>query len=88
MTVLWDSAGLRDATGGTIGDEVRITGVCIDSRSAGPGDLFIALRDVRDGHDFVADALARGAAAAMWTGPARGRGRWRGCFAWATRWRG
>ncbi|SFK43095.1 UDP-N-acetylmuramoyl-tripeptide--D-alanyl-D-alanine ligase [Falsiroseomonas stagni] len=65
MTVLWDSAGLRDATGGAMVGDVRITGVSIDSRSVGPGDLFIALRDARDGHDFVADALARGAAAAM-----------------------
>ncbi|WP_203073814.1 UDP-N-acetylmuramoyl-tripeptide--D-alanyl-D-alanine ligase [Falsiroseomonas ponticola] len=65
MSMLWDSAGLRDATGGTIGADVAITGVSIDSRSAGPGDLFIALRDARDGHDFVADALGRGAAAAM-----------------------
>ena len=30
-----------------------------------PGDLFVALTAARDGHDFVADALARGAAAAL-----------------------
>ncbi|NGM19965.1 UDP-N-acetylmuramoyl-tripeptide--D-alanyl-D-alanine ligase [Roseomonas stagni] len=65
MTTLWDSAALRSSTGGRIDAEVAITGVSIDSRSAGPGDLFIALRDARDGHDFVADALARGAASAM-----------------------
>jgi UDP-N-acetylmuramoyl-tripeptide--D-alanyl-D-alanine ligase len=65
VTGLWDSAALRAATGGAIPDGVAITGVSIDSRSAGPGDLFIALRDARDGHEFVADALARGAAAAM-----------------------
>ena len=40
-------------------------GVSIDTRSLAPGDLFVALKDVRDGHDFVADALAKGAAAAM-----------------------
>ncbi len=65
MSTLWDSAALRDATGGTLAEGIAITGVSIDSRSAGPGDLFIALRDVRDGHDFVGDALARSAAAAM-----------------------
>ena len=65
MTALWDSAALRAATGGRLATEVAITGVSIDTRSIGAGDLFVALRDTRDGHDFVADALARGAAAAM-----------------------
>ena len=62
---LWTGEALRAATGGGLDGEVAVTGVSIDSRSAGPGDLFVALRDARDGHDFVADALARGAAAAM-----------------------
>jgi UDP-N-acetylmuramoyl-tripeptide--D-alanyl-D-alanine ligase len=65
MSVLWTSAALRAATGGTLAAEVAVTGVSIDSRSVAPGDLFVALRDVRDGHGFVADALARGAAAAL-----------------------
>ena len=42
------------------------TGVSIDSRAVGKGDLFVALpARARDGHDFVADALSRGAAAAV-----------------------
>ncbi len=41
------------------------SGVSIDTRSLAPGDLFVALTAERDGHDFVADALARGAAAAL-----------------------
>ncbi|MGG5889405.1 UDP-N-acetylmuramoyl-tripeptide--D-alanyl-D-alanine ligase [Falsiroseomonas sp. HC035] len=65
MSTLWTSAELRAATGGALAAEVAVTGVSIDSRSVMPGDLFVALRDVRDGHAFVADALARGAAAAM-----------------------
>jgi len=65
MSVLWTSAELRAATGGTLAAEVAVTGVSIDSRSVAPGDLFVALRDVRDGHGFVADALARGAVAAL-----------------------
>jgi UDP-N-acetylmuramoyl-tripeptide--D-alanyl-D-alanine ligase len=37
-----------------------------DSRRAEPGALFVALRGANsDGHDFVSDALARGAAAAI-----------------------
>jgi UDP-N-acetylmuramoyl-tripeptide--D-alanyl-D-alanine ligase len=38
----------------------------LDSRQAGAGDLFFALRGERvDGHDFVADALGRGAVAVV-----------------------
>jgi UDP-N-acetylmuramoyl-tripeptide--D-alanyl-D-alanine ligase len=47
------------------GPDAAIGGVSIDSRTIAPGELFVALRDARDGHDFVADAFARGAAAAM-----------------------
>ena len=65
MTTLWTAAELRAATGGTLAHDVAVTGASIDTRSIAPGDLFIALRDVRDGHDFVGDALARGAAAAL-----------------------
>ena len=42
-----------------------INGVSIDTRSLQPGNLFVALKDVRDGHDFVADAFAAGAEAAL-----------------------
>ncbi len=65
MSVLWTAAELRAATGGSLAEEIAATGVSIDTRSLVPGDVFVALRDTRDGHDFVADALARGAAAAM-----------------------
>jgi UDP-N-acetylmuramoyl-tripeptide--D-alanyl-D-alanine ligase len=62
---LWTAAELRDGTGGALASDVAVSGVSIDSRSVEPGDLFIALRDARDGHAFAADALARGAACAM-----------------------
>jgi len=42
-----------------------ITGVSIDTRTLAPGDLFVALKDARDGHDFVASAFAKGASAAL-----------------------
>ena len=48
------------------GPEAVIDGASIDSRSVRGGELFFAFRGERtDGHRFVADALARGAAAAM-----------------------
>jgi len=44
----------------------QIRHVVIDSREAGPGDLFVALKgEQTDGHLFVKDALARGAVAAL-----------------------
>jgi UDP-N-acetylmuramoyl-tripeptide--D-alanyl-D-alanine ligase len=46
----------------------HITGVAIDHRQVQPGDLFVAfVGEKHDGHDFVADAFARGAAAALVT---------------------
>lgn len=65
------AAGLLAAEpAGAAGVEVR--DVTIDSRRAGPGALFGAVApdtlDGRDGHDFVDDALARGAAAALVSG--------------------
>lgn len=45
--------------------EALITGVSIDTRTLSRGDLFVALKDVRDGHEFVPAAFARGAAAAL-----------------------
>ena len=62
---LWTAEALRAATGGSLASAAPVTGVSIDTRTLAPGDLFVALRDVRDGHDFVAEALAAGAAAAM-----------------------
>lgn len=45
---------------------VAVRSVCHDSSEAAPGALFVALRGGRtDGHAYVADAFARGAAAAM-----------------------
>ncbi len=53
------------ATGGRLvqGDARQpVEGISIDSRSVAPGDLFIAIRGERfDGHDFVTEALGRGA---------------------------
>jgi UDP-N-acetylmuramoyl-tripeptide--D-alanyl-D-alanine ligase len=62
---LWTHADAAAATGGTATRAWAATGVSIDTRTLQPGDLFVALAAARDGHDFVADALARGAAAAM-----------------------
>lgn len=62
---LWSAAEAAAATGGHATTDWQATGISIDTRSLQPGDLFVALSAARDGHDFVADALAKGAAAAL-----------------------
>lgn len=64
--VLWTAAEARAATDGMGPGHWRATGVSIDSRSVAAGDLFAALSGPNhDGHDFVAAALRKGAAAAL-----------------------
>lgn len=49
-----------------VGADREFAGVVADSRKLEAGQLFVALRGERvDGHDFVADVAARGAAAAV-----------------------
>ncbi|MGR3364352.1 MAG: Mur ligase family protein, partial [Maritimibacter harenae] len=62
---LWTAAEAAEATGGSARGDWSARGVSIDTRTLAPGDLFVALKAERDGHDFVADALAKGAGAAM-----------------------
>jgi UDP-N-acetylmuramoyl-tripeptide--D-alanyl-D-alanine ligase len=62
---LWTAHDAETATGGRSTRDWRATGVSIDSRTVKPGDLFVALKAIRDGHDFVGAALAQGAAAAL-----------------------
>ncbi len=73
MTPLWTAADATRATGGTGPANWVATGVSIDTRTLKAGDLFIALRGSNhDGHQFVATALERGAAAAMVDRPLAG----------------
>jgi len=68
MTPLWTAAAAAAATGGEAVGWDAVTGVAIDTRELAPGDLFVALRgENRDGHAFVADALAGGAGACLVT---------------------
>jgi UDP-N-acetylmuramoyl-tripeptide--D-alanyl-D-alanine ligase len=63
---LWTMKAILTATGGRLmGRNVDIAGISIDTRTLEPGDLFVALSDVRDGHDFVEQAFQKGAAAAL-----------------------
>ncbi len=61
----WTPEILSEATKGvSLGGGWLSTGVAIDSREVKPGDLFIALKGEKsDGHDFIYEALKRGASA-------------------------
>jgi UDP-N-acetylmuramoyl-tripeptide--D-alanyl-D-alanine ligase len=62
---LWTSTDAAAATQGRCTAPWAASGVSIDTRTLQLGDLFVALKDTRDGHDFVALALSKGAAAAL-----------------------
>ena len=65
----WNAESLASAAGGRLvrrATRAITPGVSIDSRAVGPGQTFVALRGERvDGHIFVGDAAARGAALAI-----------------------
>jgi len=63
--MLWSHEDAARATGGTTTGPWQASGISIDTRILQPGDLFVALRDRRDGHAFVSEAFAAGAAAAL-----------------------
>jgi UDP-N-acetylmuramoyl-tripeptide--D-alanyl-D-alanine ligase len=68
MSALWTTDDMAkamraDRSGALPAD---VPGISIDSRSIGKGEAFFAIRgDSRDGHDFVAAALANGAGLAV-----------------------
>ena len=54
------------AVGGICTDDAEVNGICIDSRLAGDGLLYIAIKGENfDGHSFTKSALENGAVAAM-----------------------
>ncbi len=68
---LWTADQVAAALGVSSTGDWAAQGVSIDSRTLQPGDLFVAIKGDRfDGHAFVADALAKGAAAAIVSDPA------------------
>ncbi len=67
-TPLWTWDALCDAVPFVAADGTpnrAITGFSIDTRTLQPGDVFVALKDQRDGHEFVTAAFQAGAAAAI-----------------------
>ncbi len=73
---LWTAYEAAAATGGAlcarggdpdrwIAEEWAAGGLSIDTRTLAPGEMFVALIDARDGHEFVSSAFERGASAAL-----------------------
>ena len=63
---LWTSDEIAAATGGHVArGSFTANGVSIDTRTIEPGDLFVALAGVRDGHDFVETAMSKGASGVL-----------------------
>lgn len=62
---LWTSADAAAATGGKAVGAWAISGLSIDTRSLQPGDLFVPLKDARDGHDFIPQARDADAGAVL-----------------------
>jgi UDP-N-acetylmuramoyl-tripeptide--D-alanyl-D-alanine ligase len=66
VSALWTSGEVAQALGAVIAAPFEANGVTFDSRAVGKGDLFFALKgETTDGHGFVAEAMKRGAAAAV-----------------------
>ncbi len=60
---LWTSTEIAAAVKGTAVGTFEVSGVAYDSREVGPHDLFVALQgESTDGHRFVPQAFAQGAA--------------------------
>lgn len=78
LSNLWTAYEAAAATGGAlcarggdpdrwVAEEWSAGGISIDTRSLKPGDIFVALRDQRDGHEFLENAFLAGASAALVT---------------------
>jgi UDP-N-acetylmuramoyl-tripeptide--D-alanyl-D-alanine ligase len=67
LTRGWVAAtvGGRVADAGATAPVRAGTGIAFDSRALVPGEVFVALHDVRDGHDFARDAVEAGAPFAL-----------------------
>ncbi|MCX7122388.1 MAG: UDP-N-acetylmuramoyl-tripeptide--D-alanyl-D-alanine ligase [Gammaproteobacteria bacterium] len=48
-----------------IGEDLSFHGVSIDSRTLESGQIYVAIRREKDGHEFIADAIEKGASAVL-----------------------
>lgn len=65
MSVLWTSDEIAQVTGGAASASFAVSGLSIDTRALKAGDLFVPIKDARDGHDFMDNAFTAGAGGAL-----------------------
>lgn len=67
MTKVWNLEQIAQAIGAELKrtKPTRPSSLSLDTRTLQPGACFVALRADRDGHDFAAEAVQRGAAALL-----------------------
>lgn len=63
--MIWNSETLSKALGITISNSINCNEVQFNSKDVKKGDLFIALKGNGDGHDYVLDAIDKGANAVI-----------------------
>lgn len=73
MTTQWNSNEAMKATAGRCAGQWTASSVSIDTRTLEKGALYVALKGTqKDGHQFVREALDKGAVAAMVSAPIEG----------------
>jgi len=69
---VWTSEEIAKATGGEASSDFTVSGLSIDTRTIEAGDLFVPLKDIRDGHDFISAAMENGAGGTLSEKPISG----------------
>ena len=69
---LWTSSDIAKAVGGQASGEFSVSGLSIDTRTIEAGDLFVPLKDIRDGHDFISMAMEKDAGGTLSEKPTSG----------------
>lgn len=63
---LWNEEIIKNVTGAEIHGKFSGNAICIDSRKATPNCIFVAFKGEKvDGHEYIAEAFAKGASAAI-----------------------
>jgi len=62
---LWTSKEIAYATSGQATSDFAVDGLSIDTRTLKKGDLFVALKSERDGHDYISRAMEAGASGVL-----------------------
>jgi len=62
---LWTSSQIAMATSGKATADFTVSGLSIDTRTLEVGDVFVAIKDARDGHDYIPAAMDAGAAGVL-----------------------